>query len=267
MPNDSTNTTDQTPDLIPLAAGAVALGYTPASAIVLLSKGRFPVPVHKQGRYNTVARADVEAVLQARPHLTNAHLAAVEAAHQAGAAEDSMSPRSVDDPVVTLLAGKPWITTAEVAELLGITPAVLKSRHAAGKLPFALESDPESNRGGRRASSLEVARYLATQAPAWPTAEEFSAVPSLGLGEVKQALGDNRPAGANDAATEAFLASRETISLADFALMLGISPDTLKRRVQRGQVETVEDHAATGTQRKLKRIRSEYAEAQLHAGG
>ncbi|MEW1813002.1 hypothetical protein AB0284_20160 [Pseudarthrobacter phenanthrenivorans] len=254
--------TGQAPDLIPLAAGAVALGYTSASAVVLLSKGRFPVPVHKQGRYNMVARADVEAALQARPHLTQAQLAAVEAAHQAGA-EDSMSPRTGGDPVVALLAGKPWLTTAEVAELLGITPAVLKSRHAAGKLPFTLESDPESNRGGRRASSLEVARYLAAQAPAWPPAEEFSAVPSLGLGEVKRALGDDRAAGVDEATTGAFLASRETVSLADFALMLGISSDALKRRVQRGQVETVEDPAATGTQRKLKRIRSEYARTQL----
>lgn len=259
--------TDQTFDLIPLAAGAVALGYTPASAIVLHSKGRFPVPVHKQGRYNMVSRQDVEAALQARPHLTQAQLAAVEAAHQEDAAEDSMSPQSDSDPVVALLCGKAWLTTAETAQLLGVAPGVVNSQHAAGKLPFALESDPESKRGGRRTASLEVARYLATQAPAWPTAEELSAVPSLGLGEVKQSLGDENPTGANDAVTAAFLASRETISLADYALMLGIPADTLKRRVQRGQVETVEDPAATGTKRKLKRIRSEYAKAQLHAGG
>lgn len=259
--------TGQAHDLIPLAAGAVALGYAPASAIVLHSKGRFPVPVHKQGRYNMVSRGDVEAALQARPHLTQAQLAAVEAAHQAGAAEDSMSPRKGSDPAVALLAGKRWLTSAEVAELLGIAPGVLNSWHTAGKLPFALEPDAESKRGGRRASSLDVARYLASLEPRWPSAEEFSAVPSLGLGEVKKALGDDRPAGANDAATEAFLASRETISLADYALMLNIAPDTLKRRVQRGQVETVEDPAATGTQRKLKRIRSEYAKARLYVGG
>ena len=52
--------------------------------------------------------------------------------------------------------------------------------------------------------------------------------------------------------------------MADFALMMGIAPDTLKRRVQRGQVETVEDPAA-GTKRRLKRIRSDYAAAQVFA--
>ncbi|KIC68677.1 hypothetical protein, partial [Pseudarthrobacter phenanthrenivorans] len=205
--------------------------------------------------------------LHSRPHLKKAQLAVVERAHRADAAEDSMSPTTADDPAVALLSGKPWVSTAEVGQLLGVAPAVVNAHHAAGKLPFTLEPDPESKRGGRRAPSLEVARYLAAQQPSWPTAEEFSAVPSLGLGEVKQALGDESPAGANDGVTEAFLASRETISLADYALMLGIAPDTLKRRVQRGQVETVEAPEATGTQRKLKRIRSDYARAQLHSGG
>ena len=62
-----------------------------------------------------------------------------------------------------------------------------------------------------------------------------------------------------------FLESMETISLADFALMLGIAPDTSKRRVQRGQVETVDDPPATSSKRKLKRIRSDYTAAQLNS--
>ncbi|HEX9229320.1 MAG TPA: hypothetical protein VF885_22200 [Arthrobacter sp.] len=45
--------------------------------------------------------------------------------------------------------------------------------------------------------------------------------------------------------------------------MLGTPADTLKRRVQRGQIETVDDPAATGAKRKLKRIRSDYARTQL----
>lgn len=91
-------------------------------------------------------------------------------------------------------------------------------------------------------------------------------MPSMGLGELKQAPGHPTP-GANDAVTTAFLASRETISLADFALLLGVQSDTLIRRVQQGQVETVEVAAVNGTQRKLKRVRSDYARAQLQGAG
>lgn len=247
-------------DLIPLAAAAVALGYTPASASVLASQGKLPVPVQKKGRYNVVARGDVTAELQRRPHLTKDQFAAVAKAHDAGV---SLSPSASKDPAVAVLAGSRWVSTAEVAQLLGIAPDVVNNRRAAGTLPFEMEPDPASKHNGRRAASLEVAAYLASQEAFWPTAEEFAAVPSLSLEEVKLALGDKSPAGAGDPVTQAFLASRETITLADYALMLGIGQDTLKRRAQRGQVEAVEDPAATGMQRKLKRIRSEYAAAQL----
>lgn len=266
-------------DLIPLAAAAVPLGYTPASAGVLLSKGKFPVPVHKQGRYNMVDRGDVEAKLKSRPHLTQDQLAAVVKAREAAEAGVPVSPTASGDPVVELLSGSQWVSTAEVAQLLGKTAGVVNNLARAGKLPFALEPDPSSPRGGRRAASLDVAAYLASQERAWPSAEEFSAVPSLSLAEVKRALGDESPAGADDPVTQAFLASRETISLADYALMLGIAQDTLKVRIQREEkalrdgkktraqiIETVEEPKATGTERKLKRIRSDYAAAQLSKG-
>lgn len=253
-------------DLIPLAAAAVALGYTPGSASVLASRGKFPVPIHKQGRYNVVGRTDVLAELQRRPHLTQSQYKAVVKAHEGGVPAVSASPDKEGQSVVETLPISRWISTAQVARILGVAPAVVNSRHAAGTLPFRLEPDPESRQGGRRAESLEVAAFLATQEPSWPTAEDFAAIPSLSLAEVKRALGDDSQAGSGDPATMAFLESRETISLADYAEMLGVAPDTLKRRVQRGQVETVEDPAATGTKRKLKRIRSEYAAAQLNSG-
>lgn len=266
--------TQTTPDLIPLAAAAVALGYSPGSAGVLASKGRFPVPIHKQGRYNVVARADVIAELRRRPHLTQKQYEAVVKAHREGVPEVSVSPTGSGECAVEVLSGGRWVSTAQVARILGVAPAVVNARHAAGTLPFGLEPDPESKRGGRRAKSLEVADYLAAQEPSWPPADAFSAIPSLSLAEVKRALGDDSPAGAGDPVTEAFLESRETISLADFALMMGLAPDTLKRRVQRGLVETVEDQAASerrarsgqsasGKERKLRRVRSGYAISQL----
>lgn len=252
-------TTPTTPDLIPLAAAAVALGYTPGSASVLVSKGQFPVPIHKQGRYNMVARADVMSQLQRRPHLTESQYKTIVQAHEDGAPGVSASPDKESQSPMEVLSGSRWISTAQIAKILGMAPAVVNSRHAAGILPFQLEPDPDSNRRGRRADSLKVAAYLATQEPTWPTAEDFAAIRSLSLAEVKLALGDDSPAGAGDPVTKAFLESRETISLTDFALMLGLAPDTLKRRVQRGQVETVEDPVAGGEKRKLKRIRSDYA--------
>ena len=259
-------TTQPTLDLIPLAAAAVTLGYTPGSASVLVSKGQFPVPIHKKGRYNMVARADVLAELQRRPHLTQSQYKAVVKAHDDGVPTVSATPaKEGGQPVVEVLSGNRWISTAQAARILGVAPAVVNARHAAGTLPFRLEPDPDSNRRGRRADSLEVAAYLATQEPTWPTAEDFAAVPSLSLAEVKRALGDDSPAGAADPATKAFLESRETISLTDFALMLGLAPDTLKRRVQRGQVETVEDPVAGGEKRKRKRVRSDYAAQVLTA--
>lgn len=256
-------TNSPAPDLIPLAAAAIALGSTPASATVTLSQGRFPAPVQKQGRYNMVARADVEAEMKRRPHLTQAQLAAVVKAHKGAESGVPMSPAAPKDPAVALLAGSRWVTTAEVAKLLGIAPEVVNTRYTAGKLPFELEVDPKSKHGGRRAASLDVAAYLASQEPTWPTAEVFAAEPSLGLAEVKSAVGDQSACGANDPVTLVFLASRETITPADYALMLGIAQDTLKRRIQRGQVETVGDPTFTGTTRKTKRISSAYALAEL----
>lgn len=255
-------TNASTPDLIPLAAAAVALGYTPASAGVLLSKGRFPVPTQKQGRFNMVRRSDVEAELQRRPHLTQDELEVVVKAHELQGGVIA-SPSAPHRELVEMLAAKQWVSTAEVGRALGLARAVVSNKHAAGTLPFNMEPDPASSRGSRRALSLDVARYLATQEPSWPTAEEFAAVQSLSLAEVKRTLGDDAPAGADDPTTQAFLQSRETISLADFALMLGVAPDTLKRRVQRGQVQTVEEPAATGSQRKLRRVPADYALTQL----
>lgn len=256
-------TNASTPDLIPLAAAAVALGYTPASAGVLLSTGRFPVPTQKQGRFNMVRRSDVEAELQRRPHLTQDELKVVVRAHEHQDQGVTVSPSAPHREVVEMLAAKQWASTAEVGRALGVAPGVVNNKHAAGTLPFKLEDDPASSRGGRRASALAVARYLASQEPSWPTAEDFAAVQSLSLAEVKRALGDDAAAGAGDPTTQAFLRSRETISLADFAIMLGVAPDTLKRRVQRGQVETVEEPAATGSRRKLRRVPADYALTQL----
>ncbi len=268
-------TTDSTSsDRIPLAAAAVALGTTPSSATVLASRGKFPVTVRKQGRYNVVDRAEVLAVLKRRPHLTKAQYKAILKAHETPR-EVSVSPAGSGESVVELLSGRQWISTAEVAQILGVAPAVVNARHADGRLPFTLEPDPESPRGGRRAASLEVAAYLAEQEPSWPAAEEFAAVPSLDLAEVKQALGDDAPAGADDPTTQAYLRSRETISMADYALMLGIPQDTLKIRIQReakavmegktprAQIETVEVETPTETKRKLRRIRSDFAAAEL----
>lgn len=270
-------TTDSTSsDRIPLAAAAVALGNTPASASVLASQGKFPVTVHKQGRYNVVDRADVVAELRRRrrPHLTQAQFAAVVKAHEAAGAGVPVSPSRSEDPSVQLLSSRPWISTAEVAQLLGEVPGVVNNMARAGKLPFALEPDPASKQGGRRAASLDVAAYLAAQEPSWPTAEDFAAVPSLDLAEVKQALGDDAPAGADDPTTQAYLRSRETISMADYALMIGISKDNLRRRLQRaqkaqrdeGEMGVVKVETPTETDRQLKRIRSDYAAAELRKG-
>ncbi|MGO4856224.1 hypothetical protein [Arthrobacter sp. 2MCAF14] len=264
-------TTDTPTDLIPLAAGAIALGYAPGSVYVLLSKGRFnAVPVYYttnadgRKRYAFVSRAEVMAALQSRPHLTKAQYAAIETAHREADRTDAMS-RHTYTTDAEMLAAKEWLSTEEVARVLGVNAPQVRARAKRGTLPFELVEDPNSHRGARRAKALDVAAYLATQEPAWPMAEDFAAVPALGLDEVKLALGDDSPAGADDPVTEVFLRSREVISTGDFALMLGITKDGLKRRIQRGHVQTVEDESLTGSTRKHKRIRSDYA-ADVLAG-
>lgn len=250
-------------DLIPLAAGAIALGYTPESVYVLLSKGKFTtVPVYRvqvgKKLYSFVSRAEVLAALKARPHLTKTQYAAIKKAHRTADRSVSVSPKAYDT-VAQMLAAKEWLSTAEVARALGINEPQVSARARKGMLPFELEADPESRRGARRAKALDVAAHLATMEPSWPIAERFAAVPALGLDEVKLAVGDDSPAGAGDPVTQAFLRSRETISTTDFALILGVEKDTLKRRIQRGHVQTVEDPSLTGSKRKHKRIRSDYA--------
>lgn len=255
--------TEGAPDLIPLAAAAVALGITPASAQTMNSRGRLPVPVRKSGRYNVVAREDVLAELKRRPHITREQHQAIIKAHEKTDADVSVSPSDTEKSVADLLAHRRWLSTSEAARALGLNQEVLRLKIAARILPIKAEKDPDSTRGAFRISALDVAAFLAAQEPSWPSAEDFAAVPTLDLAEVKLALGDDTPAGADDPTTQAYLQSRETISLADFALMKGINPEALKYLVKHGKVETVEDPAAKGGTRKLRRIRSEYAAAQL----
>ncbi|HEX9087336.1 MAG TPA: hypothetical protein VF867_07420 [Arthrobacter sp.] len=277
-------TTDTAPtDLIPLSAGAVALGLAPASVYVLMARGTFKaVPVYYtvnaegKKRYAFVSRAEVLAELQSRPHLTKAQYEAIVKAHRE--ADRDVASHQTYATVAEMFAAKDWLTVDEVARALDINVPQVRARAKKGTLPFELVEDPDAHRGARRAKALDVAAYLVTQERTWPTAEEFAAVPALGLDEVKLAVGDDSPAGAGDPVTEAFLRSRDTITTGDFALMLGITQDGLKRRIERGHVQTVavgpvrtreEAEAITAVTGKkvriLKRISSAYA-ADVLAG-
>lgn len=176
-------------------------------------RGRFPVDVRYRGRYQVCSRADVQAALEARPHLTQAEYERVLAAH--AAAGGHPEPTGTERGAEAILASREYVTVAEMADVLQIVPDAVHKRHKAGKLGFEMAKD---GAGRYLARSLDVAAWLRTQEPQWPSVADFATVRTLDLADIAESMGEPRYSPSRKTVLD-YLDARPRISVPDYALI------------------------------------------------